>query len=295
MVSGKTLYDLQAESGLAAEYCLVAYASGQYVLTPPSQSYMDRVVWVDDIAAGWRPHSDPDSSVRVLPDVRFGRPAVGGVSTEAVWELRESGEDDEEIAESLGLPIADVRWALSYETSLRAARWPVTPRPAHVRYYFDADVLGLAKHVACERPDCTYPGDPGVVLHKRVRPPCRIRPSTKDPIWIPQVTVKGWLIVTRDSKIQEHRAEIDAVRNNGARMVALNGRDTVGTWNQLEVLMRHWRSIEQVRDERGPYRRTYGIRGKESLRGTRHAARDHLGRRTGPPVGASGTPCRPCR
>ncbi len=121
LVSGKTLYDLQAESGLAAEYCLVAYASGQYVLTPPSQSYMDRVVWVDDIAAGWRPHSDPDSSVRVLPDVRFGRPAVGGVSTEAVWELRESGEDDEEIAESLGLPIADVRWALSYETSLRAA------------------------------------------------------------------------------------------------------------------------------------------------------------------------------
>jgi len=68
----------------------------------------------------------------------------------------------------------------------------VTPRPAHVRYYFDADVLGLAKHVASER----------VVLHKRVRPPCRIRPSTKDPIWIPQVTVKGWLIVTRDSRFR---------------------------------------------------------------------------------------------
>jgi hypothetical protein len=129
----------------------------------------------------------------------------------------------------------------------------VPPRPAHVRYYFDADVLRLAKHVASERPDCTYPGDPGVVLHKRVRPPCRILPSTKDPIWIPQVTAKGWLIVTRDSKIQEHRAEIDAVRNNDARMVALNGRDTVGTWNQLEVLMRHWRSIEHVLDERGPY------------------------------------------
>ncbi len=127
------------------------------------------------------------------------------------------------------------------------------PRPAHVRYYFDADVLGLAKHVASERPDCTYPGDPGVVLHKRVRPPCLILPSTKDPIWIPQVTAKGWLIVTRDSQIQEHRAEIDAVRNNDARMVALNGRDTVGTWNQLEVLMRNWRSIEHVRDERGPY------------------------------------------
>lgn len=62
-------------------------------------------------------------------------------------------------------------------------------------------------------------------------------PSVKDPIWIPQVTGLGRLIVTRDSRIQEHRAEIGAVRDNGARMVALGGRDAIGTWAQLEVLM----------------------------------------------------------
>jgi hypothetical protein len=37
-------------------------------------------------------------------------------------------------------------------------------KPAVVRYYFDADILGLAKVVAGLRTDITYPGDPGVVI-----------------------------------------------------------------------------------------------------------------------------------
>lgn len=34
-------------------------------------------------------------------------------------------------------------------------------QPAEIRFYFDADVLGLAKVVVRFRPDVTYPGDPG--------------------------------------------------------------------------------------------------------------------------------------
>jgi hypothetical protein len=34
-------------------------------------------------------------------------------------------------------------------------------RPATVRFYFDADVLGVAKVVAALRSDVTYPGDRG--------------------------------------------------------------------------------------------------------------------------------------
>ena len=33
--------------------------------------------------------------------------------------------------------------------------------PAKVRFYFDADVLGLAKLLVRVRNDMTYPGDPG--------------------------------------------------------------------------------------------------------------------------------------
>jgi hypothetical protein len=37
----------------------------------------------------------------------------------------------------------------------------VPVRPVRVRFYVDADVLGLAKVLAAIRPDVTDPGDPG--------------------------------------------------------------------------------------------------------------------------------------
>ena len=117
----KLLLEAQDTVGLNAEFCLVAVASGQLILTPPSQSFVERVTWTDDVAAGWRPHDDPHSPVRMTPDVRFGRPAVHGVSTEVLWEHAEAGEDVEEMAEDFDLSSSDVRWALAYETSLRAA------------------------------------------------------------------------------------------------------------------------------------------------------------------------------
>ncbi len=109
-------------------------------------------------------------------------------------------------------------------------------KPANVRFYFDADVLGLAHVIARLRPDATYPGDPGAVVKKRRRPPCPITsPAVLDHIWIPQVAALNWLIITRDSHIQDHRAEIAAVRDNGARMIALAGSEARSTFEQLEV------------------------------------------------------------
>lgn len=127
------------------------------------------------------------------------------------------------------------------------------PRPAHVRLYFDEDVLGLAKLVARLRPEVTYPGDPGAVIHNRERPACVIAAGAKDPQWIPAVARHDWLIVTRDSAIQRRRAEIAAVRDNSARMVAIAGDDARGTWEQLEVLMINWRRIQRWLDEPGPF------------------------------------------
>ncbi len=127
-------------------------------------------------------------------------------------------------------------------------------RPAIVRFYFDADILGLGKALARLRPDMTYPGDPGAGIHKRVRPPCPITTtSIPDNEWIPEVSRRGWLIITRDSRIQGHRAEIAAVRDNDARMIALAGRDAGGVWAQLEVFFTQWRRIEAKLDEPGPF------------------------------------------
>lgn len=127
-------------------------------------------------------------------------------------------------------------------------------KPAQVRFYFDADVLGLAKVMVGLRPDVTYPGDPGGVLHKRERPACLITSvKTHDDVWIPQVTAQNWLIVTRDSKIQVHTREIRAVREHGARMVALAGEEATGTFDQFEVLLCRWRDILGWLEEDGPF------------------------------------------
>ena len=127
-------------------------------------------------------------------------------------------------------------------------------KPAVVRFYFDADIRGVAMLLAQIRPDLTYPGDPGGVVHKRERPACPIvRPETDDDIWIPEVTSLGWIIVTRDAQIREHRAEIAAVRDAGARMIVLAGADAGSTWEQLGIVIRQWTAIERLLEEEGPF------------------------------------------
>ncbi len=127
-------------------------------------------------------------------------------------------------------------------------------RPADVRFYFDADLLGVAKVLAALRSDITYPGDPGALVHRRERPACPITtPAALDTDWIPVVAEAGWLIVTRDSRIQDHRAEITAVRDHEAKMVAVAGKDARNTWQQLEVLFSQWRAIEPLASRNGPF------------------------------------------
>ncbi|GEL16932.1 hypothetical protein [Pseudonocardia asaccharolytica] len=55
------------------------------------------------------------------------------------------------------------------------------------------------------------------------------------------------------ARIQELTAEIAAVRDSGARMVALGSRDARGTFDQLEVFMSRWRAIQVCLDEPGPF------------------------------------------
>jgi uncharacterized protein (DUF433 family) len=120
-VSGRDLLvEAQDEAALDAEFCLVAVVRGQLLLTPPADSFVKRVTWHDDIATQWRPHDDPNSPVRMNPEVRFGRPAIAGISTEALWEHEQAGETSEDIAQEFDLTPEAVRWAVAYETSARA-------------------------------------------------------------------------------------------------------------------------------------------------------------------------------
>ena len=128
------------------------------------------------------------------------------------------------------------------------------PRPARVRFYMDADIRGLGIILGGLRNDVTYPGDPGAVIHKRIRPPCPItKTELLDLDWIPVVAAQGWLIVTRDNNIIQNPNEIAAVRENSAKMVALNQQDAKTKWGQLEVFMTQWRAIEELTSRPGPF------------------------------------------
>jgi uncharacterized protein (DUF433 family) len=121
-VSGRQLvYDAQTAVDLDAEFCLVAVANKQLILTGPSQAFVDHVEWDGDVPAAWKPDPNLESPVRIDPEIRFGRPSIKGISTEAIWEQADSGEDVADIAETYGLSVPDIRWALVYENSLRAA------------------------------------------------------------------------------------------------------------------------------------------------------------------------------
>lgn len=65
----------------------------------------------------------PESSspVRVDPNVRFGRATIGGISTHAIWEQLESGEDVPAVAEIFGLEPKQFRSAYAYENAVQAA------------------------------------------------------------------------------------------------------------------------------------------------------------------------------
>jgi hypothetical protein len=128
-------------------------------------------------------------------------------------------------------------------------------KPTTIRFYVDADVLGLAKILVQMRPDVTYPGDPGgAVKGRRIRPACPITdPGTPDPVWIQETARRQWLIITRDRRIQDHPAEIEAVRVSGARMVNLSGAEALDTFHQMEALMCQWQKVYALLDERGPF------------------------------------------
>lgn len=80
-------------------------------------------------------------------------------------------------------------------------------------------------------------------------PSCQRRPSSRGC----RLLALHRLIITRDRHIQEHRAEIAAVKSSGARMVTLAGAEAVNTFCQLEALMCNWRQILGLLERPGPF------------------------------------------
>jgi PIN like domain len=134
----------------------------------------------------------------------------------------------------------------------------MTIKPADTRFYVDADTLGLARILVKLRSDVTFPGDPGGIIHRRVRPPCPIdQINTPDTEWIREIAARGWLIITRDQRIARRYRERTAVTETAARLIAITSKDKLTNWEILEIVMTQWRWIESMVSVPGPF--IYGV------------------------------------
>lgn len=123
-----------------------------------------------------------------------------------------------------------------------------------VRYYVDADLLGLAHVLAALRPDLTYPGDPGGTVKKRTRPPCPVTsPGVADREWLPVVGQQGWAALARDRRIERRPAERTAVIAHGVKLFAITSPEQLDKWRRLEIVMSRWRDIEELAGQSGPF------------------------------------------
>lgn len=120
--AGQLIVDAQHVTKLPKDLWLYAPVAKQPLLLPAAQAYLDTVEFDDaaGVVARLRPHS-PTSPVVIDPAVRFGKPSVGGISTEVIAEYDEGGASAGEIGEEFGLLPSEVRAALAFQFSHAAA------------------------------------------------------------------------------------------------------------------------------------------------------------------------------
>lgn len=115
---------LQDELGLERGLHMWVERSGQLLLAPPAAAFYEKVEFDEEAAARLRPDGK-DSPVVIDPRRSFGIPVVRGVRTEVIFELFETGEPMEALAEIYDLDLAWVEAAVRFEA--RRARRDTDP------------------------------------------------------------------------------------------------------------------------------------------------------------------------
>jgi hypothetical protein len=122
---------------------------------------------------------------------------------------------------------------------------PVAPAPLpDVRFFVDADLLGVGKALAVVRKDVVHPG------HRRCP---EIQPETPDSVWLPIVGNAGWIAISRNKRIRYNPVENRLLRQHGVRAIFLTSRREMTSWDCLVHLVRLWEAIEATVDEAGPW------------------------------------------
>ncbi len=70
-------------------------------------------------------------------------------------------------------------------------------------------------------------------------------PEVPDHVWIPEVSARGWIILTKDKRIRYSPVEIGAIQKANARYVCLSAGNLRGD-EQAQCLLQHWETIDSV-------------------------------------------------
>jgi uncharacterized protein (DUF433 family) len=121
-VFGKELVlEIQDRNEIPAAIAIVIRSGQQILLANDANRFFKKVDFdpASDVVSRLHP-AGPASPVVIDPLVRFGRPAVDGVSTDRLWELFDAGETIDEIGAGYDMREELVRGAIAYEEQLRS-------------------------------------------------------------------------------------------------------------------------------------------------------------------------------
>jgi hypothetical protein len=117
------------------------------------------------------------------------------------------------------------------------------------RFFVDENDLALGKALAAERGDVVHPGHADLPEVPR---------GASDDDWLRVVGESRLIVITRDRRIRYRPVERLAWVEHRVRGFVLTGKRSQTTSASLEVLGRHWSTIEAlIRDEPdGPWMRS---------------------------------------
>lgn len=118
-LSGKEIvWRLQEENGLPSALAMVVMSGQMMTLADEANSFFNKVRFDPGDGSGEARRIYPageDAYVSIDPLVCFGRPAIRGVATERLWELRAAGDRVGDIATDYDMDEHLVRAGISYE------------------------------------------------------------------------------------------------------------------------------------------------------------------------------------
>lgn len=111
------------------------------------------------------------------------------------------------------------------------------------RFFFDASLAGVARILAVDHPEITYPGN-GI---------WQLPQDAPDEDWLEVVGRNGWCAIIRDKRIRRRPSENAALERFRVRVVNVAVRRNLTSSGYVDLLERNWARLEKVLAEPPAY------------------------------------------